>query len=101
MINVKHGFAPVPQLSDEFGTARNCNVTPSKVGSYFSAILSKKEELNTLLDSGRKRQQLNTKDNFWPVTAKSKASIEKWFKDLAGNKPLMTLSKRVRLFLYD
>lgn len=85
----------MPQLSDEFGTARNCNITPSKVGSYFNAILSKKEELNTLPDSGRKRQQINTKDNFWPATARSKSSIENWFKDLAGNKPLISLSKKV------
>lgn len=96
--NVKHGFAPVPQLSDEFGTARNCNITPSKVGSYFSAILSKKEELNTLPDSGRKRQQINTKDNFWPATARTKNAIENWFKDLAGNKPLINLSKKAPNF---
>lgn len=31
-LNVKHGFTTVPQLSDEFGTARNCNITASKVG---------------------------------------------------------------------
>lgn len=85
----------MPQLSDEFGTARNCNITPSKVGSYFNAILSKKEELNTLPDSGRKRQQINTKDNFWPATARTKNAIENWFKDLAGNKPLINLSKKV------
>lgn len=91
------GFTTMPQLSDEFGTARNCNITPSKVGSYFNAILSKKEELNTLPDSGRKKQQINTKDNFWPATARTKNAIENWFKDLAGNKPLITLSKKVSI----
>jgi len=30
-VNVKHGFTTLPQLSDEFGTARNCNITASKV----------------------------------------------------------------------
>ena len=30
-LNVKHGFATMPQLTDEFGTARNCNITASKV----------------------------------------------------------------------
>lgn len=30
-INVKHGFPTMTHLSDEFGTARNCNVTASKV----------------------------------------------------------------------
>lgn len=53
-VNVKHGFTTLPQLSDEFGTARNCNITASKVGAYFNAILTKKEELNTLPDTDRK-----------------------------------------------
>lgn len=34
LVNVKHGFPTVPQLSDEFGTARNCNITASKVMEY-------------------------------------------------------------------
>lgn len=46
--------------------------------------MSKKEELNTLPDCGRKRQQVNPKDNFWPATARTKPQIEAWFKDLAG-----------------
>lgn len=32
-VNVKHGFTMNPQLSDEFGTARNCNITAQKVSS--------------------------------------------------------------------
>lgn len=55
-----------------------------QIGQFFSSILSKKEELNTLPDCGRKRQQVNPKDNFWPATARTKAQIESWFKDLAG-----------------
>jgi hypothetical protein len=58
--------------------------------------LTKKEELNTLPDTGRKRQQINPKDNFWPATARTKNAIEAWFKDLAGSKPLSSLSKKVR-----
>lgn len=77
---------------------RNCNVTASKVGAYFNAIIAKKEELSTMPDSGRKRQQINTKDNFWPATIRTKNSIEAWFKDLAGNKPLMSLSKKAPSF---
>ncbi|GLG99952.1 Uncharacterized protein GBIM_06326 [Gryllus bimaculatus] len=96
-VNVKHGFT-LPQLSDEFGSAKNCNVTPAKVGQYFNGILNKKEELNTLPDTGRKRQQINTKDNFWPATARSKNAIEAWFKDLAGSKPLIVLAKRAPNF---
>lgn len=51
-----------------------------------------------LPDSGRKRQQINPKDNFWPVTNRTKNHIEAWFKDLSGNKPLMNLSKRAPNF---
>ncbi|XP_057325001.1 mediator of RNA polymerase II transcription subunit 12 [Microplitis mediator] len=98
LVNVKHGFSTMPQLSDEFGTARNCNVTSAKVGAYFNAILAKKEELATMPDTGRKRQQINPKDNFWPVTARTKSGIEAWFKDLSGCKPLVTLAKRAPNF---
>lgn len=31
LTNVKHGFSTTPQLIDEFGTARNCTFTASKV----------------------------------------------------------------------
>lgn len=96
--NVKHGFPTMTQLSDEFGTARNCNVSASKIGAYFNAIIAKKEELSLLPDTGRKKQQINPKDNFWPATARTKNAIEAWFKDLAGNKPLMSLSKKAPNF---
>ncbi|XP_068629231.1 mediator of RNA polymerase II transcription subunit 12-like isoform X2 [Battus philenor] len=96
--NVKHGFSTTPQSSDEFGTARNFNYSASKIGQFFSSILSKKEELNTLPDCGRKRQQVNPKDNFWPATARTKAQIEAWFKDLAGSKPLAILAKKAPNF---
>lgn len=96
--NVKHGFATSPQLSDEFGTARHCSVTAAKVGSYFNGILARKEELATMPDTGRKKQQINPKDNFWPVTARTKNGIEAWFKDLSGSKPLPTLAKKAPNF---
>lgn len=96
--NVKHGFSTTPQSSDEFGSARNLNYSASKIGQFFSSILSKKEELNTLPDCGRKRQQVNPKDNFWPATARTKAQIEAWFKDLAGSKPLSQLAKKAPNF---
>lgn len=97
-LNVKHGFATMPQLSDEFGTARQCNVTAAKVGAYFNGILAKKEEFATMPDTGRKRQQINPKDNFWPVTARTKNGIEAWFKDLSGCKPLLALAKKAPNF---
>lgn len=97
--NVKHGFQNQGgSISEEFGTARNLNVTASKVGSYFNAILAKKEELMTLQDSGRKKQQINVKDNFWPVTNRTKQTLDNWFKDLAGTKPLSSLAKKAPSF---
>lgn len=98
--NVKQGFISMLFLqgNEEFGTARNCNVTASKVGAYFNAILARREELMTLPDSGRKKQQINVKDNFWHVSNRSRATLDIWFKDLAGNKPLTSLSKRAPSF---
>lgn len=97
-INVKHGFSTSTQSTDEFGTARNANYSTSKIGQFFSGVLSKKEELNTLPDCGRKRPQVNPKDNFWPATARTKPQIEAWFKDLAGSKPLSILAKKAPNF---
>lgn len=97
-VNVKHGFPTMTHLNDEFGTAKNCNVTASKVGAYFNGINNRKEELSAMPESGRKRQQINPKDNFWPATIRTKNHIEAWFKDLAGNKPLMILSKKAPNF---
>lgn len=34
-INVKHGFPGMAHLTDEFGSARNCNVSVSKVCANF------------------------------------------------------------------
>lgn len=67
-----------------------------QIGAYFNAIILKKENSNTFgADTGRKRQQINTKENFWPATARSKNAVEAWFKDLAASKPLNSLSKKV------
>jgi mediator of RNA polymerase II transcription subunit 12 len=49
------------------------------------------------VDTGRKRLQINPKDNFWPATARSKTTVEAWFKDLAGFKPLNILSKKASI----
>lgn len=68
------------------------------MGAYFNAIIARKEELSTLPDSGRKRQQINPKDNFWPATIRTKHAIEAWFKDLSGNKPLISLAKKAPNF---
>lgn len=59
---------------------------------------AKRNELNTLPDNGRKKQQINVKDNFWPVTGRSKGVLDMWFRDLAGNKPLVNLAKKAPSF---
>ncbi|XP_059479681.1 mediator of RNA polymerase II transcription subunit 12 isoform X2 [Neocloeon triangulifer] len=97
-VNVKHGFSITLQLSDEFGTARNCAFNTSKITSYFNTVQAKKEELNTLPDTAKRRPQVNTKDSFWPATPRVKQQIEAWFKDLAGSKPLSNLSKKAPNF---
>lgn len=37
-INVKHGFPIMNHLNDEFGTAKNCTVTASKVSGYYLGL---------------------------------------------------------------
>lgn len=95
-VNVKQGFSNQPAFSgDEHGSARNIVINPSKIGAYFSSILAEKLKLNTFQDTGRKKPQINAKDNYWLVTARSQGAIHSWFTDLAGNKHLTVLAKKV------
>uniref|UniRef100_A0A8C8SFF5 Mediator complex subunit 12L n=1 Tax=Pelusios castaneus TaxID=367368 RepID=A0A8C8SFF5_9SAUR len=95
-VNVKQGFNNQPAFSgDEHGSARNIVINASKIGAYFSSILAEKLKLNTFQDTGKKKPQVNAKDNYWLVTARSQSAIHNWFTDLAGNKPLTTLAKKV------
>uniref|UniRef100_A0A8C4W9H2 Mediator complex subunit 12L n=1 Tax=Gopherus evgoodei TaxID=1825980 RepID=A0A8C4W9H2_9SAUR len=95
-VNVKQGFNNQPAFSgDEHGSARNIVINASKIGAYFSSILAEKLKLNTFQDTGKKKPQVNAKDNYWLVTARSQSAIHNWFTDLAGNKPLTILAKKV------
>ncbi|XP_059587021.1 mediator of RNA polymerase II transcription subunit 12-like protein isoform X5 [Alligator mississippiensis] len=95
-VNVKQGFNNQPAFSgDEHGSARNIVINASKIGAYFSSILAEKLKLNTFQDTGKKKPQVNAKDNYWLVTARSQSAIHNWFTDLAGNKPLPILAKKV------
>uniref|UniRef100_A0A8C9PYV4 Mediator complex subunit 12L n=1 Tax=Spermophilus dauricus TaxID=99837 RepID=A0A8C9PYV4_SPEDA len=95
-VNVKQGFSNQPAFTgDEHGSARNIVINPSKIGAYFSSILAEKLKLNTFQDTGKKKPQVNAKDNYWLVTARSQSAIHSWFSDLAGNKPLAILAKKV------
>ncbi|NXI37635.1 MD12L protein, partial [Galbula dea] len=95
-VNVKQGFSNQPAFSgDEHGSARNVVINASKIGAYFSSILAEKLKLNTFQDTGKKKPQVNAKDNYWLVTARSQSAIHNWFTDLAGSKPLTLLAKKV------
>ena len=71
-----------------------------------AGIQEKKEEANTLPDTGRKRQVINARDNFWLVTQKNKAAADNWLKDLAtgtsldakGRSIYTVLARRVPIF---
>lgn len=71
-----------------------------QIGAYFSSILAEKLKLNTFQDTGKKKPQVNAKDNYWLVTARSQSAIHSWFSDLAGNKPLSILAKKVSNISY-
>ncbi|KAM9316506.1 mediator of RNA polymerase II transcription subunit 12-like protein [Gastrophryne carolinensis] len=95
-VNVKQGFSNQPAFSgDEHGTAKNIVINPSKIGAYFSSILAEKLKLNTFQDTGKKKPHINAKDNYCLVTARSQGAIHSWFTDLAGNKHLSVLTKKV------
>ncbi|KAA0189334.1 hypothetical protein HAZT_HAZT004835 [Hyalella azteca] len=97
-MSVKQGYTHRPQIQDEYGSALNVTLNSAKVAESFNSILEKKAELNQLPDTGRKKQQINIKDNFWLVTPRSKFALEAWFTDLAGSKPLTFLAKKVPIF---
>ena len=74
------------------------HVSPStllQISSNFSSIIAEKLRYNTFPDTGKRKPQVNQKDNFWLVTARSQSSINNWFTDLAGTKPLTQLAKKV------
>lgn len=72
-----------------------------QISSNFSSIIAEKLRCNTFPDTGKRKPQVNQKDNFWLVTARSQSSINNWFTDLAGTKPLTQLAKKVGVHLTD
>lgn len=67
-----------------------------QISSNFSSIIAEKLRYCTLPDTGRRKPQVNQKDHFWLVTARSQNAINNFFTDLAETKPLTQLAKRVR-----
>ena len=66
----------------------------------FKDILVRKEDNNTLQDSKdrSKKQPINIRDDFWLVTQKNKNLCDKYFRELAGDKELKYLAKKVPIF---
>ncbi|KAK0041422.1 mediator of RNA polymerase II transcription subunit 12-like protein isoform X3 [Biomphalaria pfeifferi] len=95
--NVKHGFQLGTVVTDECASAKDIEITLEKCSTFYNSVLKKKNELNTLQDSKNKKLQLPVKEHFWPAAC-SKPSTEAWFKDLAGSKPLASLSRKVPTF---
>ncbi|XP_014668472.1 PREDICTED: mediator of RNA polymerase II transcription subunit 12-like protein [Priapulus caudatus] len=99
--SVKSGFSNRPPFGEEYGSARDYFSNPDKFNVIYSQMMqmiSKKQELNTLPDTGKKRPQINTKDNFVPANLCKVGNwkkVEAWLKDLAGSKSLTVLAKKV------
>lgn len=95
--NVKHGFQLGTLVSDECASSKDIDITLERCSTFYNNVFKKKADLNTLQDSKNKKFQLPVKENFWPAAC-SKPSTEAWFKDLAGSKPLASLSRKVPTF---
>ena len=110
--HVKQGFAqthaslvPEEYASLAFKTDLGLPAT-QRILSDLKGIQEKKEEANTLPDTGRKRQIINARDNFWLVTGKNKAAADNWLKELAtgtsvdakGRSIFTILARRVPIF---
>ena len=97
--NVKRGFNN-KNVVHEYGSLKDfaAQTSLSKFLAPYNKIQTLKRKLNTLPDPGKKKLQINFKDNFWPVTARSKTQVTTWLQDLASSKPLSQLSKKVPIY---
>ena len=112
LVHVKQGFAQthaslVPEEYASLVSKQDLGLPATqKILSDLKGIQEKKEEANTLPDTGRKRQVINARDNFWLVTQKNKAAADNWLKDLAtgtsldakGRSIYTVLARRVPIF---
>lgn len=80
-VHVKQGFTSTHAslVSEEYGSLMSKNndanlVTSSKVLADIKSIMSKKEDMNTLADSGRRKQSINTRD-FWMAIPRNKVRL--------------------------
>ena len=105
-VHVKQGFTQshASLVNEEYGSLVSksdslAHVTSSKVLADLKSIMSKKEDANALGDSGRKKQAVNTRDNFFLVTGRNKPAVDNWFRELAGNRrPYSQMLRRVPIF---
>ena len=97
--------------------SKTVQLQSSKVWNSFKDILVKKEDNNPLQVSSRrgfllsstkyylqdskdksKKQPINIRDDFWLVTQKNKNLCDRYFRELAGDKDLKYLAKKVPIF---
>ncbi|CAG0888090.1 unnamed protein product [Cyprideis torosa] len=95
--NVKFGFSS-HQIKDEYGSAKDLNISASKVSIFFNNILNLKRESNKLIDPGKKKSLGISKDHFLHVSPRTMQQTDNWFKDLSELKALTVLAKRVPMF---
>ena len=92
-VHVKQGFTQSyaslvnTNNNNEYGSQITELVTSSKVLADLKSIMSKKEDANTLSDSGRRKQSIS-RENFWLVTptVRNKEAVNNWLRELAGNR---------------
>ncbi|CAK9295515.1 unnamed protein product [Gordionus sp. m RMFG-2023] len=97
-VNVKQGFFDNPPFIEEYGSGKSVKISHETILNSFNNINKRKKEINTSIDNNKKKLLFNIKDIFWPATARSKISVDAWFKDLTANKPLNILAKKVPIF---
>ena len=86
-VHVKQGFTQSHSslVSDEYGSMISKSVAnepaaSAKVLADLKSIVSKKEDSNTYKDNKeRRKQSINTRDNFWLVTQRNKPAVGKSF----------------------
>lgn len=95
---MKQGFLGTPTIAEEYGSARNANLTSNKFGAFFSSLLAKKQEICTFQDTSKRKPLFNPKESLWLVTPRNKPQVDIWFRDLASSKSLTSVARKVPIF---
>ena len=65
--SVKHGFQNQSTITDEYQSAHNSAWNKEKIGAFFNAVVNQHKENNQIPDQGKRKQQVNSRDNYWLV----------------------------------